>query len=154
MKKVAKLIGLTQKVPPLIFSKYRKFEDYFTEKENRKWNERIEDIVREVIRISEIKVISIKEYKTLHRKFKILPEIGNLMANHMLVVASIIGIVPLKSYKWVIGGVEREMKMLENIFLNLPDRNIVMENIRYSTEVVIRHKIHSVRGRGTSYVSW
>ena len=48
---------------------------------------------------------------------KLLPEVGNLKANHMLAIASIIGIIPLEMYKWVVGGAERGMKILEEISL-------------------------------------
>ena len=35
MKKVAEIITITKKVPPLRFRKYIKFEKYFSEKENK-----------------------------------------------------------------------------------------------------------------------
>ena len=92
------------------------------------------------------------EYKRLYRIIITFPNIGKLRGNHILAVASIIGIVPLKIYIWVIGRADKTLEMLEKNS-NLPERDVAMKNIRYLTEVVTGIPIHYIRGGKMLFVS-
>ena len=109
VQKVATIISNSKNVPPLRFPKYSKFEDHLSEKENKKWKNAIKLLVLQIQNISTINNITKDDYTKLHRALKSLPRIGTLRANHIIAIAAIVGIVPLKMFNWVEGGAERAM---------------------------------------------
>ena len=91
-------------------------------------------------------IVEKKNYTRLHQSVKKLPNIGTLRSNHILGISAIVGIIPFTMYTWVVGGAEKAMNLLVKKFINLPDREQMLENIRYLAEIVTKNMIHCVRG--------
>ena len=112
----------------------------------KKWNTGIRAIVEEINRINRLHIVEENDYIRLHKCIKILPKIGNLRANHVCAIASIVGIIPLCMYQWIMGGADKGIKLLEKTIGTLPSSETVIQNICFGTEVVTGEKICSTRG--------
>lgn len=83
--------------PPLRFGKYKHY--YLDEMPSyHKWGEKIQQLesaFRKVLCMSYKQKVTSKEYIFIHRMIrKLVPGVGDLMANHAIAVASIIGALP------------------------------------------------------------
>ena len=72
--------------------------------------------------------------------------IGPLSANHMLAIASIVGIIPLNMFNFVMEGAAEGMQKIRSRFRDLPTEDEVVANIRYLCENETGEKITSMRG--------
>ena len=114
MQKITKYLTKSGNIPPLRFAKYYLFEKELTMKEKNYWKDGVSKISTEIDRINKLNKIDGNDYKRLHTIVKKLPQIGNLRANHVCAIASIIGIIPLSMFHYIIGGSTKGIELLEN----------------------------------------
>ena len=132
-----------KKIPPLRFQKRKDFskikllDDAWEQEFSYFWNE--------VSRLDGKKKFGKEEYKKLFRACKKIKGIGTLAANHMLGIGSIVGILPLQIFEFVMDGAEEGMEQISKTIPNLPEEETVAENIKYMCETVTKKRINSAR---------
>ena len=142
--RIGRKLKKDNKIPPLRFGKYKDFSKF--EPINEDWENRFRQLWDEVERIDGEEKPDMEDYKNLFRACKKMKGIGPLSANHMLAIASIVGIIPLNMFNFVMEGAAEGMQKIRSRFRDLPTEDEVVANIRYLCENETGEKITSMRG--------
>ena len=97
--------------------------------------------------------IGLEDYKRVHCRINKIPGIGCLLANHLIGIAVIVGVLPLSLFSFIDGGAKKFYEGLEKHFkeqnktrsnpdehYTLPPKAIVLENVRFLTQTVFEYK--------------
>ena len=105
----------------------------------RDWSQAVDIVTEEIVKIRSSKSVSLAGYKRLLKTIQTIPSIGVLFANHVIGIASVVGIVPLELYSYIDGGASKFYTRLKREFPNekLPPKEDVINNIRYMAEMVM-----------------
>lgn len=98
----------------------------------RQWREAVLKVGTEIDRFNKSEKITTAEYDRLHHHIiGNIPSIGELFSNHVIGIASLIGIVPLSAYPMVTGGANKFIEIIEDVFINqqLPLKDVILENV-------------------------
>ena len=113
----------------------------------KEWMAAVAVVTKEIERIRKLEKVTQDDYHRLRMSIQEIPSIGSLFSNHVIGIASLVGIVPLKLFAMVEGGANKFYKKLKDTFPNdtLPPQEEVITNVRYMAEAIFDRFI-TIRG--------
>ena len=95
-----------------------------------------------------------EDEKIFFERAKKLKELVPSAQNNMSATRSIVGVIPLKMFQYVMEGAEEGMEQISKEIQDLPPEEEVVENIKYMCETVTKKNYFRERWRKFCVQNW